>query len=74
MTYVRPQPISDAYEAEQWFAPMQHFQDVTLGEEGMRAIAPSEAQGRLYNDETLAYLERVGIIERRGATYSQVTK
>lgn len=74
MTYVRPQPLSDAYEAEQWYAPMIHFQDVTLGEEGMRAAPPSEAQGRLYHADTLAYLERVGIIERRNGSYSQVTK
>lgn len=80
MTYLRPQPIEDAYECEQWFAPMIHFQDVTLSEDGMSACAPGVATGRLRNIDTLRYLSSVGIIDNvresstTGYTYSQVVK
>lgn len=80
MTYLRPQPIEDAYECEQWFAPFVHFQDVTMSEDGMSAPAPNQATGRMRNIETLRYLSNVGIIDNvresttMGYTYSQVVK
>lgn len=52
-----PQDPSDAFDWEQWFAPMKMFQDIRLGASERLMVPPGpERTGRLTQNKVLRYL------------------